>query len=91
VMWIAHPVNWTDVTGAEAFGRLRQSLAQRGITLHLVGIKLPVEQLLRAAGHLDDAQGLRTYRTESEALQALPMLEDPRAGQSQRASASRGT
>lgn len=75
VMWIAHPVNWTDVTGAEAFGRLRQALALRGITLHLVGIKLPVEQLLRAAGHLDNEQGLRTYRTEAEALQALPLLD----------------
>ena len=78
VMWIAHPVNWTDVTGAEAFGRLRHALAQRGITLHLVGIKLPVEQLLRAAGHLDNGQGLRTYRTEAEALQALPGLDGPK-------------
>ncbi len=78
VMWIAHPVNWTDVTGAEAFGRLRQALALRGITLHLVGIKLPVEQLLRAAGHLDNGQGLRTYRTEAEALQALPGLDGPK-------------
>ncbi len=78
VMWIAHPVNWTDVTGAEAFGRLRHALALRGITLHLVGIKLPVEQLLRAAGHLDNGQGLRTYRTEAEALQALPGLDGPK-------------
>lgn len=77
VMWIAHPVNWTDVTGAEAFGRLRHALALRGITLHLVGIKLPVEQLLRAAGHLDNGQGLRTYRTEAEALQALASLDAP--------------
>jgi SulP family sulfate permease len=74
VMWIAHPVNWTDATGAEAFGRLRRTLARRGITLHLVGIKLPVEQLLQRAGHLDDTAGLRTYRTEAEALQALPGL-----------------
>jgi len=80
VMWIAHPVNWTDVTGAEAFGRLRHALALRGITLHLVGIKLPVEQLLRAAGHLDNEQGLRTYRTEAEALQALPGLDTPKDG-----------
>lgn len=78
VMWIAHPVNWTDVTGAEAFGRLRHALALRGITLHLVGIKLPVEQLLRAAGHLDNGQGLRTYRTEAEALQALSGLDGPK-------------
>jgi len=77
VMLIAHPINWIDATGAEAFGRVREQLDDRRIHLHLVGIKLPVEQLLRAAGHLDNDQGLRTYRTEAEALQALASLDAP--------------
>ncbi len=68
VMLIAHPINWIDATGAEAFGRLREQLDDRRIALHLVGIKLPVEQVLQAAGHLEEGPRLHSYRTEAEAL-----------------------
>jgi SulP family sulfate permease len=77
VMLIAHPINWADATGAEAFGRVQRQLAEQHITLHLVGLKLPVENLLRQGGHLpsgSDMPWLRTYRTEAEALAALPHL-----------------
>ncbi|UJW80711.1 SulP family inorganic anion transporter [Hydrogenophaga sp. SL48] len=74
VMLIAHPINWVDATGVEAFGRVQAQLAEQGITLHLVGIKLPVETLLRTAGHLQDGPGLRLYRTEAEALRACAVL-----------------
>ena len=79
VMWIAHPINWIDATGAEAFGRLRAQLDDQRIELHLVGIKLPVENLLRAAGHLDDSPRLHLYRTEAEGLRAASRLipEEP--------------
>lgn len=70
VMLIAHPINWIDATGAEAFGRLSAQLHEQGVTLHLVGIKLPVETLLRTAGHLQEGPRLKLYRTEAEALHA---------------------
>jgi len=71
VMLIAHPINWIDATGAEAFGRLREQLDDRRVHLHLVGVKLPVERVLRTAGHLAENQRLHLYRTEAEALQAI--------------------
>jgi len=71
VMLIAHPINWIDATGAEAFGRLREQLDDRRVHLHLVGVKLPVEHVLRTAGHLAENQRLHLYRTEAEALQAI--------------------
>lgn len=79
VMWIAHPINRIDATGAEAFGRLRDQLDEQGIELHLVGIKLPVENVLRSAGHLEKGARLHLYRTEAEGLRAASDLipEDP--------------
>ncbi|WP_337178556.1 SulP family inorganic anion transporter [Hydrogenophaga borbori] len=71
VMLIAHPINWIDATGVEAFGRVREQLDDRRIQLHLVGIKLPVETVLRQAGHLGESERLHVYRTEGDALQAL--------------------
>ncbi len=70
VMLVAHPINWIDATGAEAFGTLRTQLAAQDITLHLVGLKLPVEKVLKAAGHLSNGPGLKMYRTEAEVLQS---------------------
>jgi SulP family sulfate permease len=72
VVLIAHPINWIDATGAEGFGRLQSVLNEQGVTLHVVGIKLPVETVLRAAGHLTDGPRLRLYRTEADALRAAP-------------------
>ena len=72
VVLIAHPINWIDATGAEGFGRLQSVLAEKHVTLHVVGIKLPVETVLRTAGHLREGPRLRLYRTEADALRAVP-------------------
>jgi SulP family sulfate permease len=68
VVLIAHPINWIDATGVEVFGTLLSQLHAQGIALHLVGLKLPVEQVLKAAGLLDEHPLLRLYRTEAEML-----------------------
>lgn len=79
VCLFAQPINRIDVTGVEAFTQIRTSLAERGITLHISGIKLPVEHILRRANALPDGtlpEGalLRLYRTDAEALTALRNL-----------------
>jgi len=76
VMLIAHPINWIDATGAEAFGRLREQLDDQRIELHLVGIKLPVENVLRLAGHLEAGPRLHLYRTEADGLRAADALTE---------------
>jgi SulP family sulfate permease len=58
----------------ETFGQLQRQLDGRGITLHISGIKMPVETALRRAGELQDSPHLKLYRTDAEALQALAQL-----------------
>jgi len=72
VCLFAQPINRIDATGVEAFGQLLKQLAVRGITLHISGIKLPVEKVLRQANELPAS--LHLYRTDAEALQALRQL-----------------
>ncbi|HYF41481.1 MAG TPA: SulP family inorganic anion transporter [Ramlibacter sp.] len=74
VCLFAQPINRIDATGVEVFGQLRQHLHGRGITLHISGIKLPVEQVLRQSGELQDGPLLRLYRTDVEALLAFGRL-----------------
>ncbi|MDO8456585.1 MAG: SulP family inorganic anion transporter [Burkholderiaceae bacterium] len=70
----AQPINRVDATGLETFGQVRRMLFDRGITLHISGIKLPVERILIGAGELPKEPGawplLRLYRTDAEALAA---------------------
>jgi sulfate permease, SulP family len=75
VCLFAQPINRIDVTGVESFAQIRRQLAAHDITLHISGIKLPVETALRRAGELSDDPSLRMYRTDAEALQALRQLE----------------
>ena len=49
-------------------------LESRGIHLHISGLKLPVERVLRKAGVLDDGPLLSVYRTDAEALVAFRSL-----------------
>ena len=70
----AHPINRVDATGVEVFGQLRKMLAERGITLHVSGLKLPVERVLERAGALSPDPLLKTWRTDAEALQMLRSL-----------------
>lgn len=69
----ALPINRIDVTGVECFGRLRALARAHGGALHVSGMKLPVEQVLRRAGLLE-GPGLVLYRTDAEALLALQRL-----------------
>ena len=74
VCLFAQPINRIDATGVETFGQVHRQLASRGITLHISGIKLPVETALQRAGELLEAPQLKLYRTDTEALQALRQL-----------------
>jgi len=74
VCLFAQPINRIDVTGVEVFSQLRKLLAERGITLHISGIKLPVEKVLQKAGALDEGPLLKMYRTDTEALLAFGRL-----------------
>jgi SulP family sulfate permease len=74
VCLFAQPINRIDATGVEVFGALRKLLQSREITLHVSGIKLPVETVLRKAGELEEGPLLRLYRTDVEALLAFGRL-----------------
>ena len=74
VCLFAQPVNRVDTTGLEVFSQLRRTLEDRGIRLHISGIKLPVERVLRKAGALYDSPLLAMYRTDAEALAAFERL-----------------
>ncbi|MDO4592627.1 MAG: SulP family inorganic anion transporter [Comamonadaceae bacterium] len=67
----AHSINRIDVTGVESFFRLRQSLQKQGISLHIGGLKLPVEAILQKAGALVAGPDLHLYRTNTQALTCL--------------------
>ncbi len=74
VCLFAQPINRVDATGVEVFSQLRSNLQARGIALHISGIKLPVEKVLRKAGALEDGPLLHMYRTDAEALLAFGRL-----------------
>jgi SulP family sulfate permease len=74
VVLFAQPINRIDATGVEVFSAMRRLLQGRGIALHVSGIKLPVERVLRKAGELQEGPLLRLYRTDVEALLAFGRL-----------------
>jgi SulP family sulfate permease len=74
VCLFAQPINRVDATGVEVFSQLRSYLQTRNIALHIIGIKLPVERVLRKAGALDDGPLLHMYRTDAEVLLAFGRL-----------------
>ena len=76
VCLFAQPINRIDATGVETLQQLRKQLSQRHIQLHISGIKLPVENILRKAGELEGQDGVRLYRTDTEAIVALRDLQD---------------
>jgi SulP family sulfate permease len=71
VCLFAQPINRIDASGVEVFGSVRKLLHGRGIVLHVSGLKLPVERVLRKSGELQEGPLLRLYRTDADALQAL--------------------
>ncbi|MBC7436414.1 MAG: SulP family inorganic anion transporter [Bdellovibrionales bacterium] len=76
VCLFAQPINRIDATGVEVFMQQFAMLHARGIHLHISGIKLPVERVLRRAGSLQDGPLLHMYRTDVDALQAFGRLSD---------------
>jgi SulP family sulfate permease len=75
VCLFALPINRIDATGVESFAKLETMLRERGISLHISGMKLPVETVLHRAGCLQAYAGLHLYRTDAEAIQQLRQLE----------------
>ena len=76
VCLFALPINRIDATGVEMFAKLEASFKERGIVLHISGLKLPVERVLRQSGHLTPSAHLRMYRTDAEALAVMAALPD---------------
>lgn len=67
----ALPINRIDVTGVEAFMRLRALMQGLGGMLHVAGLKLPVQRTLDRAEVLKEGSDLHVYRTDGEAIAAL--------------------
>ena len=80
VCLFAQPINRIDATGLEVFSQVRHMLLERGIALHISGIKLPVERILIAAKELPSKDEewplLRMYRTDAEAVAAFKLQDD---------------
>jgi sulfate permease, SulP family len=74
VCLFAQPINRIDASGVEAFQTLAHDLHRRGIALHISGIKLPVEKVLRRAGLLQPDSLLHLYRADAEALERISHL-----------------
>jgi SulP family sulfate permease len=74
VCLFAQPINRVDASGVEVFLQLRDTLARKGIGLHISGMKLPVETVLRSAGALQEGPLLQMYRTDTETLLAFGRL-----------------
>lgn len=72
---LTQPISNIDITGVETFVRLEHLVSKRGGILHVVGLKLPVQQRLERAGLLKN-QGthLKLYRTDAEFLAALEKI-----------------
>ena len=74
VCLFAQPINHIDATGVDTFLKLSQQLHERGVLLHISGMKLPVERTLLQAGWVPSDPRHRLYRTEAETLAALTAL-----------------
>ncbi|MGE8319604.1 MAG: SulP family inorganic anion transporter [Comamonas sp.] len=74
VVLFAQPINRIDVTGVEMFAQLASHVHRLRGTLHISGLKLPVEKTLERAGLLGPASGIVTYRTDTEAVHRLQSL-----------------
>ena len=79
VCLFAQPINRVDVTGVETFARLLALVLRQDCTLHISGLKLPIEQVLERAGVLTPGPKLRIYRTDTDALQALRQMQEASA------------
>lgn len=74
VCLFAQPINRIDASGIESFQAIVNDLHRRGITLHISGIKLPVEKVLKRAGLLQPDPLLHLYRSDTETLERIAGL-----------------
>ena len=74
---MAQPINRIDVTGVETFASLCARIQGRGGTVHVSGLKLPAEEVLRHAALLGPGSTVALYRTDADALRALQQLATP--------------
>lgn len=81
VCLFAHPINRIDVTGVETFARLQALVRLQGSTLHVSGLKLPVEQALLRAQVLLPGPHLRLYRSDTAAVHALQQPSREKGGE----------
>lgn len=79
VALFAQSINRMDATGVECLIKLLSALASQGRTLHLVGMKQPVESMLEKAQGVTRHPSLHVYRTDAFALQALGVGTKPGA------------
>ena len=81
VCLFAQSINRIDVTGVETFARIEALVRFHGSTLHISGLKLPVEQVLLRAQVLRPDQPLKLYRSDAAAIQALQSPSPEKAGE----------
>jgi sulfate permease, SulP family len=53
---------------------MHTQLQTKGVTLHLSGLKLPLEQAFERSGVLQAGTYLKRYRSEAETIAALRVL-----------------
>lgn len=71
VVLFAQPMNHIDATGVETLERILLQLRAQDKALVLVGVKLPVEQALKAAGLWTPNQALQTFVHDEDVLTYL--------------------
>ncbi len=74
VCLFAQPINWIDATGTQVLVNMHAALQTKGITLHLSGLKLPLEQAFERSAVLQAGANLKRYRSEAETIAALRLL-----------------
>ncbi len=74
VCLFAQPINWIDATGTQVLVNLHAQLKSKGITLHLSGLKLPLEKAFERSAVLQVGPFLKRYRSETETVAALQCL-----------------
>lgn len=74
VCLFAQPINWIDATGTQVLVNMHAQLLAKGVTLHLSGLKLPLEKAFERSGVLQVSAFLKRYRSEAETISALRRL-----------------
>jgi SulP family sulfate permease len=80
VVLFAQAINRIDATGVEAFARLRQQLTSRHCDWEVVGLKLPAERVLEAAGCLQPGSHFVLHVSEVEAMRAITNISNSAIG-----------